>query len=141
MTKRLRQIADTVHKTVYLSEFESEMMSTAYFYRLHDVYQSSTVYLTFPCNRTKRYEHSYGTMELAGEMFFSAITNASESVLNNFFVEAETYLKKVIILIFQCNDTSFLITFFTPRTISFANNAASPNPITHTNTTKNFLIS
>lgn len=30
---------------------------------------------------------------------------------------------------------------FDPRTISFANNAASPNPITHTNTTKNFLIS
>jgi len=72
------------------------MMSTAYFYRLNDVYQSSTVYLTFPCNRTKRYEHSYGTMELAGEMFFSAITNADDETLNSFFEDAEAYLEKSI---------------------------------------------
>lgn len=96
MVKKLRQIADTIHETVYLSELESNMMSTAYFYRLHDVYQSSTVYLTFPCNRTKRYEHSYGTMELAGEIFFSSITNASPSVLEGFFEEAETYLKSIV---------------------------------------------
>ena len=96
MKKRLRQVADTIHQTVYLSELESTMMSTAYFYRLHDVYQSSTVYLTFPCNRTKRYEHSIGTMELAGEMFFSAITNASEPVLSNFFADAEEYLRSAV---------------------------------------------
>lgn len=94
--KKLRQIADTIHQTVYLSELESNMMSTAYFYRLHDVYQSSTVYLTFPGNRTKRYEHSYGTMELAGEMFFSAITNANDTVLKKFFTDAEEYLKTVV---------------------------------------------
>lgn len=96
MGHKLRQISDTIHQTVYLSELESNMMSTAYFYRLHDVYQSSTVYLTFPCNRTKRYEHSYGTMELAGEMFFSAITNAGEEVLSTFFSCAEGYLKTAI---------------------------------------------
>lgn len=96
MEKRLRQVADTVHQTVYLSDLESNMMSTAYFYRLHDVYQSSTVYLTFPCNRTKRYEHSFGTMELAGEIFFSAITNASETVLSDFFEDAEEYLESAI---------------------------------------------
>lgn len=92
MKQKLRQITDTIHQTVYLSELESEMMSTAYFYRLHDVYQSSTVYLTFPCNRTKRYEHSYGTMALAGEIFFSAITNADAEVLKDFLEETEQYL-------------------------------------------------
>lgn len=96
MVNKLRQISDTIHQTVYLSELESSLMSTAYFYRLHDVYQSSTVYLTFPCNRTKRYEHSYGTMELAGEMFFSAITNADKDVLNEFFSSAEKYLTEAI---------------------------------------------
>ena len=96
MGERLRQISDTIHQTVYLSELESNMMSTAYFYRLHDVYQSSTVYLTFPSNRTKRYEHSYGTMELAGEMFFSAITNASATVLEGFFEDSEKYLRTVV---------------------------------------------
>lgn len=96
MIKKLRQVADTIHQTVYLSELESNMMSTAYFYRLHDVYQSATVYLTFPCNRTKRYEHSCGTMELAGEMFFSSITNSTSSVLEKFFDEAELNLKKIV---------------------------------------------
>ena len=96
MGERLRQVSDTVHQTVYLSELESNMMSTAYFYRLHDVYQSSTVYLTFPSNRTKRYEHSYGAMELAGEMFFSAVTNADAPVLKDFFEDAEKYLGTVV---------------------------------------------
>ena len=58
MGKKLRQITDNVHGTIYLSEFESKLISTPFFYRLHDIYQSSTVYLTFPSNRTKRYEHS-----------------------------------------------------------------------------------
>lgn len=104
MQKKLRQVTDTIHQTVYLSELESNMMSTAYFYRLHDIYQSSTVYLTFPCNRTKRYEHSYGTMELAGEMFFSAITNATPKVLEEFFTEAERELKTIVKTLLK-NDT------------------------------------
>ncbi len=101
MQKRLRQISDTIHQTVYSSELESNMMSTAYFYRLHDVYQSSTVYLTFPSNRTKRYEHSHGTMGLAGEMFFSAITNAEVDILNNFFSFAEKYLNILVTKLLQ----------------------------------------
>ena len=95
MNNKLRQIADTIHQTVYLSDLESNMMSTAYFYRLHDVYQSSTVYLTFPCNRTKRYEHSYGTMQLAGEIFFSSVTNASSTNQNKFFEDAENQINLI----------------------------------------------
>lgn len=77
MNPKIRQLTDTIHGTVYLSQLESELMSTPFFYRLNDVYQSSTVFVTFPCNRTKRYEHSCGTMSLAAEMFYSAITNAN----------------------------------------------------------------
>ncbi len=96
MKKKLRQVTDSIHQTIYLSEFESQMMSTAYFYRLHDVYQSSTVYLAFPCNRTKRYEHSCGTMDIAGKMFFYSIANANEQVLDSFFKDAEKQFKNVI---------------------------------------------
>ena len=66
----MRQVTDSVHETIFLSELESELIATPYFYRLHDIYQSSTVYMTFPSNRTKRYEHSLGTMELASSMLF-----------------------------------------------------------------------
>lgn len=89
MINKLHQITDTVHQTIYISEAEYRLISTPYFFRLHDVYQSSTVYLTFPSNRTKRYEHSCGTMAIAGEMFFSAITNAESPVLDSFFDEIE----------------------------------------------------
>lgn len=80
MEKKLRQVTDSVHGTIYLSDLESQLIATPFFYRLHDVYQSSTVYMTFPSNRTKRYEHSLGTMELASQLFFSAIANAQVSV-------------------------------------------------------------
>lgn len=78
MQKKVHQLTDSIHGTIYVSEFEHQMMSTPYFYRLNDVYQSSTVYMTFPSNRTKRYEHSLGTMELAGQMFYAAVTNSKE---------------------------------------------------------------
>lgn len=107
MTKKLRQITDGIHQTVYISELESDMMSTAYFYRLHDVYQSSTVYLAFPCNRTKRYEHSYGTMEIAGKMFFSSITNATDEVLDNFFSTAEEKFNNIVKCVLSNKSASY----------------------------------
>ena len=85
MSKKLRQVTDNIHGTIYLSDFESEMIATPYFFRLHDIYQNSTVYMSFPSNRTKRYEHSLGTMEIASEMLCSALSNATEEVRNDIF--------------------------------------------------------
>ncbi len=96
MGKKLRQITDNVHGTIYLSEFESELISTPFFYRLHDIYQSSTVYLTFPSNRTKRYEHSIGTMELASEIFFAGMTNASSVDRRDFLEQLYEYVYAVV---------------------------------------------
>lgn len=111
MTTKLRQITDTIHETVYISEMEQHLMATPYFYRLHDVYQSSTVYLTYPCNRTKRYEHSYGTMELAGKMFFAAVTNSNaknSADVHDFFADGENELSKVVDGIYT-DRTSFFV--------------------------------
>lgn len=91
-----RQITDNIHGTIYLSWMESEMMSTSFFYRLHDIYQSSTVYMTFPSNRTKRYEHCLGTLELAGELFFSSVSNASTQVRSKFLACLTEEFKKII---------------------------------------------
>lgn len=96
----VRQRTDIIHGTIYLSELESELSSTPFFYRLHDIYQSSTVYFTFPSNRTKRYEHSLGTMALASEILFSGITNATTSVRDAFFEklnsEFEVLYRKIL---------------------------------------------
>lgn len=78
-------IADTLHGTIRLSEMEMTVISSPIFNRLHDVSQNSTAYLTFPTNRTKRFEHSIGTMFLAGELFRYSIMNAEEDVRGKFF--------------------------------------------------------
>ena len=86
-------IADTNHETVLLSEYEKEIISTKLFNRLHHISQNSTAYLTFPSNRTKRFEHSIGTMKLCGDIFYNAICNTSPEIIKQLFDEVE----KVII--------------------------------------------
>lgn len=93
---KLKQITDPIHGTVFLSKLEAALISTAYFYRLHDIYQSSTVYLTYPANRTKRYEHSLGTMKISGRMLYSAITNAPNDVVHSFFADARKKFDNIL---------------------------------------------
>lgn len=95
METKLRQVTDSIHGTIYLSTLESELISTPYFYRLHDIYQSSTVYMTYPSNRTKRYEHSLGTMELASSMLFSAVSNADNQTRDALFKKLKCYFEKI----------------------------------------------
>lgn len=96
MQNKVRQVTDSVHGAIYISELEHQMISTPFFYRLHDVYQSSTVYMTFPSNRTKRFEHSLGTMELAGQMFYSAVTNASVDHQKLFLSELQAQFESIL---------------------------------------------
>ena len=104
MNNKLRQVTDKIHGTIYLSALESEFISTPYFYRLHDIYQSSTVYMTYPANRTKRYEHSLGTMEIASNMLFSAVSNADKACRIKFFNELFATYKKVFEAVISFHD-------------------------------------
>ena len=79
-----------------ISEIEMEIISSPIFNRLHDISQNSTAYLTFPANRTKRFEHSIGTMYLAGEMFYYSMLNATELTRDSFFEELEDIIHKQI---------------------------------------------
>lgn len=85
MSYKKGYIADTIHGNVELTSFERKVMSHVTFNRLHDVYQNSTVYLTFPSNRTKRFEHSIGTMKICNDMFCMAVKNSETDVRNEFF--------------------------------------------------------
>lgn len=87
---------DTIHGLVALSEYEKRIISTIGFNRLHDVYQNSTVYLTFPTNRTKRFEHSIGTMKLCSDMFFYSVLNASEEMLDKMYQIFENEFSEIL---------------------------------------------
>lgn len=104
----VRRRTDSIHGTIYLSEFESALTSTPFFYRLHDIYQSSTVYLTFTSNHTKRYEHSLGVMALASEMLFSSITNAAPEVRTAFFSQLNSKFQNLYFEFIKGNITGRL---------------------------------
>lgn len=78
-------INDSIHGLIPLSNYEKRIISSTGFNRLHDVYQNSTVYLTFPSNRTKRFEHSIGTMKLCSDMFLNSIMNSTNRYLHDFY--------------------------------------------------------
>lgn len=72
---RTHKIADNIHGLINISQIEKNIISTNHFNRLHNINQHSVLYLTFPSVRVKRFEHSIGTMHLAGEFYYSAILN------------------------------------------------------------------
>ena len=94
--EKMSLIADTVHGTIRISKIEKEIISSSIFNRLHDISQNSTAYLTFPSNRTKRFEHSIGTMYLAGQMFYYSIMNAEKNVCEAFLEELDNTIKSRI---------------------------------------------
>lgn len=74
--KHINNVSDIVHGTIQLSCIEKMIISTPQFNRLHKILQNSTLFLTFPCNSVKRFEHSIGTMHIAGNMFYHSLCNA-----------------------------------------------------------------
>jgi len=94
---KINQISDPVHGSIQISELEKSIVSTQVFNRLHHILQNSTVYLTFPSNKTSRFAHSLGVMHLGGEMFRYSISNggispAGEDTVSEFLSHIDGYL-------------------------------------------------
>lgn len=82
--KKTQQMTDIIHNSIPYSGIEDSVISTPVYNRLHRVLQSSLVFLTYPSNKVKRFEHSIGTMHLAGNMFFNSLCNASSETFTDF---------------------------------------------------------
>ena len=89
-------VADTIHGQIAISSFEKDIIATTLFNRLHGIHQNSTAYMTFPTNRTKRVEHSFGTMYLCGNIFSSSVCNAFPDDIRKFFEEAEGKVLEIV---------------------------------------------
>lgn len=86
-------VKDFIHDQIGYSRFEKHIISTDIFNRLHGVLQNSTLYLTFPSNRTSRFSHSLGVMHLAGELFSWGTTNATDEARHSFLSQAATLIE------------------------------------------------
>lgn len=93
---KVNLISDTIHGSIQFSEIEKNIISTPIFNRLHNISQNSTAYMTFPTNRTKRFEHSVGVMHLAGKMFYASLANGEDEVVSSFFEMLRTQVNKRI---------------------------------------------
>ena len=85
---------DVIHGTIKYNGFERLIMESPAFMRLHRVYQSSLAYLTYPSNKVKRFEHSVGTMHLAGEFFYDAVCNSKLENINKLLKETKGLIEE-----------------------------------------------
>lgn len=60
------EISDPIHGYVYLSEVERDVIDTYVFQRLRRIRQLAGAHLTYPAAQHSRFEHSLGTMHIAG---------------------------------------------------------------------------
>jgi len=64
--KPVAEISDPIHGYVYLSKVERDIIDTHVFQRLRRIRQLAGAHLTYPGAQHSRFEHSLGTMHLAG---------------------------------------------------------------------------
>jgi len=88
-------VADNFHYPIPISELEKSIISTHAFNRLHNILQNSTVYLTYPSNRTTRFIHSLGCMHIAGLIFQHSINNAKQDVRELFFDKVLSEINRI----------------------------------------------
>jgi len=62
----ISEISDPIHGYVYLSEVERSVIDTRVFQRLRRIRQLAGAHLTYPSAQHSRFEHSLGTMHVAG---------------------------------------------------------------------------
>lgn len=96
MNDGIAKITDVIHGTIYLSEIEKEIISTPLFNRLHYVSQTSTVYLTYPSNNSKRFDHCIGTMMLCGDIFYYSVCNASSETVNSLIQDIKSEITSML---------------------------------------------
>ncbi|MEM2856898.1 MAG: HD domain-containing protein [Candidatus Nitrosocaldaceae archaeon] len=80
----IAEISDPIHHYVYLTEVERDVIDTPVFQRLRRIRQLAGAHLTYPSAHHTRFEHSLGTMHLAG---IAAETLYSKGLIDDDLIE------------------------------------------------------
>lgn len=72
------EITDPIHKYIPITDLEKKLIDTEFFQRLRKIRQLAGAHLVYPSAQHTRFEHSIGTMHLAGL--------AAESLLNKGYI-------------------------------------------------------
>ena len=91
-------VADFIHNPIEISQIEKYVISTNIFNRLHNILQNSTVYLTYPSNRTSRFSHSLGVMHNAGIVFKNGFINSDIDTKSLFLDRLEEEIFQILMI-------------------------------------------
>ncbi|ENN95975.1 metal dependent phosphohydrolase [Methanocaldococcus villosus KIN24-T80] len=64
----MKVIRDAIHKDIYLTDEEMEVIDTEEFQRLRNIKQTGLTYLVYPSANHTRFEHSLGCLYIANKM-------------------------------------------------------------------------
>lgn len=92
MIKYERFIRDPIHDYIPITQMERMIIDTKYVQRLRYIHQNGISYYVYPGLQHSRFEHSLGTMYIAGEMISALIEkrtyrNQKSVVLREWFLE------------------------------------------------------
>lgn len=85
--KFIGEITDPVHRYISFSAVERDLIDTSVFQRLRRIRQLAGAHLVYPSAQHSRFEHSLGTMHIAGY--------AGESLLRKGFIDNEDKLQEL----------------------------------------------
>lgn len=85
--KFIGEITDPVHRYISFSAVERDLIDTSVFQRLRRIRQLAGAHLVYPSSQHSRFEHSLGTMHIAGY--------AGESLLRKGFIDSEDKLQEL----------------------------------------------
>ncbi|MCI9577112.1 MAG: HD domain-containing protein [Clostridiales bacterium] len=80
-------IRDPLYDYLYLTKVEQSIVDHPLFQRLRHISQNGTAYYTYPSNRSCRFMHSLGTMEIAGQVIAHVFQDLNNEVVKKFLNE------------------------------------------------------
>ena len=114
MANRRHEFCDPIHDFIRVDSDERRVIDSPPLQRLRHIHQLAMTYLVYPGATHRRFEHSLGTMELAGRVY-DAITgpSATRHYAREVFPEIDDeqtrmYWKRVIRLAALCHDIGHL---------------------------------
>ena len=114
MAKRQHEFCDPIHDFIRVDSDERMVIDSPPLQRLRHIHQLAMTYLVYPGATHRRFEHSLGTMELAGRVY-DAVTrpSARNDYVREVFPDIDNeqsrlYWRRVIRLAALCHDIGHL---------------------------------
>ncbi len=96
----MSKVYDSIHGFIHFSGLEKQLVDSFAFQRLHYIRQLGVAYLVYPGATHTRFEHSLGTMKLAGDIF--------DHIARKFSIPNASYWRKVLRVAALCHDLGHL---------------------------------